>query len=84
MRGWAIRSGNWNLVAEKNRIELFDLEKDLSETADLAAKHPKVVSEFTAKKVSNKEKKAAREKEKAERIKEREEKKSGQTPESSD
>ena len=46
---WAIRSGKWKLVAEKKRIELFDLEKDLSETADLAAKHPKVVSELTAK-----------------------------------
>ena len=46
---WAIRSGNWKLVAEKKRIELFDLKKDLSETTDLAAKHPKVVSELTAK-----------------------------------
>lgn len=46
---WAIRSGNWKLVAEKKRIELFDLEKDLSETTNLAAKHPKVVSELTAK-----------------------------------
>ena len=27
---WAIRSGKWKLVAERNR-ELFDLEKDLSE-----------------------------------------------------
>ena len=24
---WAIRSGDWKLVAEKNRIELFDLQK---------------------------------------------------------
>ncbi len=46
---WAIRSGNWKLVAEKRRIELFDLENDLSETTDLAAKHPKVVSELTDK-----------------------------------
>jgi arylsulfatase A-like enzyme len=46
---WAIRSGNWKLVAQKDRIELFDLEKDLSETTDLAAKHPKVVSELTDK-----------------------------------
>ncbi|MBQ12379.1 MAG: N-acetylgalactosamine 6-sulfatase (GALNS) [Planctomyces sp.] len=44
---WAIRSGNWKLVAEKARTELFDLEKDLSETTDLAAKFPKVVSELT-------------------------------------
>ncbi|MEM6279232.1 MAG: sulfatase-like hydrolase/transferase [Verrucomicrobiota bacterium] len=46
---WAVRSGNWKLVAEKNRIELFDLGKDLSETTDLAKKHPKVVSELTGK-----------------------------------
>ena len=34
---WAIRSGHWKLVVEKNRIELFDLEQDLSETTDVAA-----------------------------------------------
>ena len=44
---WAIRSGKWKLVAERNRIELFDLEKDLSEKTDLAKKYPKVVSELT-------------------------------------
>ena len=46
---WAIRSGNWKLVAQKNRIELFDLGKDLSESTDLAAKHPNVVSTLTDK-----------------------------------
>ena len=46
---WAIRSGDWKLVAEKNRIELFDLAKDLSETTDVAAKNPKVVTELTSK-----------------------------------
>ena len=46
---WAIRSGDWKLVAEKERIELFDLSKDLSETTDVAAKHPKRVSELTDK-----------------------------------
>ncbi len=46
---WAIRSGKWKLVAEKSRIELFNLENDLRETTDLAAKHPKVVSELTSK-----------------------------------
>ncbi len=46
---WAIRSGDWKLVAEKKRIELFNLDKDLSETTDLSAKHPKVVSELTDK-----------------------------------
>ena len=46
---WAIRSGDWKLVAQKDRIELFDLKDDLSETTDLTAAHPKVVSELTAK-----------------------------------
>ena len=46
---WAIRSGDWKLVAEKKRIELFNLDKDLSETTDLAAKHPKLVSELADK-----------------------------------
>ena len=44
---WAIRSGKWKLVAERNRIELFDLEKDLSEKTDLAKMHPIIVSELT-------------------------------------
>jgi len=46
---WAIRSGNWKLVAQKDRVELFDLKKDRSETTDLSAKHPTVVSELTDK-----------------------------------
>ena len=46
---WAIRSGDWKLVAEKKRIELFNLDKDLSETTDLAVKHPKLVSELADK-----------------------------------
>ncbi|MEC9095015.1 MAG: sulfatase-like hydrolase/transferase [Planctomycetota bacterium] len=46
---WAIRSGNWKLVAEKERRELFDLEKDLGEMTNLAAKHPQVVFELTDK-----------------------------------
>lgn len=46
---WAIRSGDWKLVAEKKRIELFNLDKDLSEATDLAVKQPKVVSELTDK-----------------------------------
>jgi len=46
---WAIRSGDWKLVAEKNRIELFDLAKDLSETTNVAAKNQKVVTELSDK-----------------------------------
>ena len=46
---WAIRSGDWKLVAEKDRVELFHLGKDLGETTDVAAEHPKLVSELTDK-----------------------------------
>ena len=46
---WAVRSGDWKLVAEKKRVELFDLEKDLGETKDLSTKHPHLVSELTSK-----------------------------------
>ena len=46
---WAIRSGNWKLVGQKARVELFDLGKDLSETTNLARKHPNVVSQLTDK-----------------------------------
>ena len=46
---WAVRSDNWKLVAQKDRIELFDLQKDLSETTDLAARNPNVVSQLTDK-----------------------------------
>ena len=46
---WAIRSGNWKLVAVKDRMELFNLATDLSETTDLAAKHANVVSELKGK-----------------------------------
>ncbi len=46
---WAIRSGDWKLVAQKNRVELFNLQNDLSETTDLAATQPKLVTELTDK-----------------------------------
>lgn len=46
---WAVRSGNWKLVAEKDRLELFNLKNDLSETTDLAAEHPKLVVELKSK-----------------------------------
>ena len=40
---WAIRAGKWKLVGLKNRLELFDLEADISEAKDLAQKHPERV-----------------------------------------
>lgn len=44
---WAIRSGDWKLVAEKGRPALFDLSTDVSEKNDLAAKMPDKVAELT-------------------------------------
>jgi arylsulfatase A-like enzyme len=43
---WAVRSGNWKLVARPNQLELFDLEEDPSEATDLAGKHPQKVEEL--------------------------------------
>ena len=45
---FAAGTGNWS--PRKTVVELFDLEKDLSEmTGSYAAKHPKVVSQLTNK-----------------------------------
>jgi arylsulfatase A-like enzyme len=46
---WSIRSGDWKLVHEKGSTALFDLAKDPSESADLAAVHPDRVAELTVK-----------------------------------
>ena len=46
---WAIRSGQWKLVAERERLELFDLQSDLSETHNLAEKHPDILAELKGK-----------------------------------
>ncbi|MFN4145890.1 MAG: arylsulfatase [Runella sp.] len=45
----AVRMGKWKAVRQKNKgnqIELYDLSKDLSETTDLAAQHPKIVAQM--------------------------------------
>ncbi len=44
---WAVRSGNWKLVGQKARVELFDLGKDVSEAHDLAKEMPVNVNELT-------------------------------------
>lgn len=44
---WAVRSGDWKLVGERNKLSLFDLAKDVSEANDLAAKMPEKVAELT-------------------------------------
>jgi len=43
---WAVRSGKWKLVGQKDRGELFDLAADVGETTDLSAKHPEKVAEL--------------------------------------
>ncbi len=45
---WAVRSGDWKLVAERGRIGLFDLSKDISESNDLATAKPDQVAKLTA------------------------------------
>ena len=44
---WAVRSGDWKLVGEKDKLGLFDLSKDVSEANDLAAQMPEKVAELT-------------------------------------
>ena len=44
----AVRNGRWKLVDNAGRVELFDLEADLSEKNDLAARNPEVVRRMQA------------------------------------
>ena len=46
--GWAIRMGRWKLLNDKDAVELYDLEADLSESRDLANEEPAVVRELLA------------------------------------
>jgi arylsulfatase A-like enzyme len=40
---WAVRHGKWKLVKNnKGEIELYDLENDISESLNLAEKHPEI------------------------------------------
>jgi arylsulfatase A-like enzyme len=44
---WAVRHKNWKLVKpKKGELELYNLETDLSETTDLAAKHPEILEKL--------------------------------------
>ncbi len=45
---WAVRSGDWKLVAEQEKIGLFNLAQDVSEKTDLAATNAEKLSELTA------------------------------------
>jgi arylsulfatase A-like enzyme len=45
----AIRSGRWKLVNNGGKVELFDLEQDVSEKNDLAGRRPEVVAQLRGK-----------------------------------
>lgn len=47
----AVRDGNWKLFVNHNgsRGELYDIPKDVGEERNVAAQHPEVVKELTAK-----------------------------------
>lgn len=45
-KGKAVLRGKWKLVSWGRQWELFDMEKDKTETTDLAGKHPEVVGEL--------------------------------------
>ncbi len=49
--GGAVRDGNWKLIEyyDRERRELFDLSKDISESRNLAADKPEVVKELAKK-----------------------------------
>ncbi|MBK1879027.1 sulfatase-like hydrolase/transferase [Pelagicoccus mobilis] len=42
-KGWAIRQGKWKLIGIRGKLELYDMEKDQSETTNLAKQHPETV-----------------------------------------
>jgi arylsulfatase A-like enzyme len=44
---WAVRAGDWKLVAQRAQVELFDLGKDISETTNLAPAQPDKLVELT-------------------------------------
>lgn len=44
----AVRQGTWKAVQTKNRWELFDLARDISETKDLSADQPAVLARLKA------------------------------------
>ena len=45
-RGKAIRKGHWKVVAKNDKWQLFDMNKDHSETTDLQQQHPEVMTDL--------------------------------------
>ncbi len=45
----AIRTADWRMHRFADRVELYDVRKDIGETTDVAAKHPEVVAELKKK-----------------------------------
>jgi arylsulfatase A-like enzyme len=44
---WAVRHGDWKLVSERGKVELFNLSADVSEKKDLSLAMPEKVVELT-------------------------------------
>ena len=44
---WAVRAGDWKLVGQRERVELFDLSRDVSEKSDLGKEMPGKLAELT-------------------------------------
>jgi|GEM_PF-3902472 arylsulfatase A-like enzyme len=44
---WAVRSGDWKLVAQRAQVELFNLAQDVSEKTDLAKTPPDKLAALT-------------------------------------
>ena len=44
---WAVRYGKWKLVAIKDKLELFDLDADISETTNLASTYSDTMDMMT-------------------------------------
>ncbi len=42
----AVRMGKWKAIGQRGKVRLYDLEKDISEKTDLAAKHPDIAKKM--------------------------------------
>jgi arylsulfatase A-like enzyme len=42
----AVRMGKWKAIGQRGKVKLYDLEKDIGEKNDLAAKHPDIAKKM--------------------------------------